>query len=503
MSSVFSILDGNHMQHAQRRTITLLHFSDYHGQAAPFDDEGHSDVAGIARAIAYLRPYANNPNALIFNGGDVMSLGHPSWSDKYYYTDWTKFNDIVDAMALGNHDAAYGPEIFAQCQQGIKYPILSANTCNSNGKPLFLHNDNNYVVFEIDNIRIGVFGLAGSDFERLIPSQQRPTQDTHFVDRIVMAQHIVSTLQTQEQVQAIVVIGHSSRADDIALAQTVPGIDIIFGSHSHIKEDLHLIPGTQTYMVSPFQYLRYISKLQLTFVDSQLSQVAGGLMPMSPEVPEDVQVASEIAQMQQDLAHDSRFTVLFDPLGTSTIMLTLDGIMTGESLLGNFVTDIVRSTSQAHMALMTANSFRAPLPHGIIREQHLQSALPYDNQIVLYTIRGDQILALLNSSLSCRGSDTFSQLSGVRITIDRQRLADVQVMIDPIDTTAGYETLVPTKSYRVAVSHFQAWLLDSYRDILADAPYSETQRDIRQEVRLHIQNTAAITAMLDGRMQVV
>ncbi|NOK63975.1 MAG: bifunctional metallophosphatase/5*-nucleotidase [Chloroflexi bacterium AL-W] len=350
---------------------------------------------------------------------------------------------------------------------------------------------------------MGYLGLAGSDFDRLVPTQHRPTPAARFVDRVEIAQHIVSTLQTQEHIHAIVLIGHSTRADDMALAQTVPGIDIIFGSHSHIKEELHLIPGTQTYIISPFQYLMYISKLQLTFVDGQLSQVDGGLIPMGNNLPEDVQVASEIARMQHDLTQDNRFTVLFEPLGRSTMELALDGIMTEESLLGNFVVDVVRSTSQAHMALMTANSFRAPLPPGNLHEQHLQAALPYDNQIVLYTLRGEQILALLNYSIDCIGSDSFSQVSGVRVTVDQQKLACVQIMINPTDDTAGYELLIPTKQYQVAVTDFQAWMVDGYRDIFAGAPYVTTQQDIRDEVRLFIQNTTAITAALDGRLQIL
>src|SRR5581483_141477 len=49
-----------------RTTITLLHFSDYHSHAVPFYSEGQADSAGIGRLIAYLQPYANDPNSLIF-----------------------------------------------------------------------------------------------------------------------------------------------------------------------------------------------------------------------------------------------------------------------------------------------------------------------------------------------------------------------------------------------------------------------------------------------------
>ena len=62
------------------------------------------------------------------------------------------------------------------------------------------------------------------------------------------------------------------REDDIALAQAVPGIDIIFGTHSHRKEDLFKIPGTSTWMISPFQYATYVSKLELQFNNGGVGQ---------------------------------------------------------------------------------------------------------------------------------------------------------------------------------------------------------------------------------------
>ncbi|HEY3230842.1 MAG TPA: metallophosphoesterase, partial [Roseiflexaceae bacterium] len=111
----------------QTTTVTLLHFSDYHSHAVPFYSEGQAGTAGIGRLIAYLQPYANDPNSLIFNGGDMMNMGTPAWSDKYRCAEWSWFNGIVDAMALGNHDSDYGPELFAECRAKIDYPIVSSN----------------------------------------------------------------------------------------------------------------------------------------------------------------------------------------------------------------------------------------------------------------------------------------------------------------------------------------------------------------------------------------
>src|SRR5262249_13308384 len=157
---------------------------------------------------------------------------------KYQCAEWPWFNGIVDAMAYGNHDSDYGPEVFAECRKSIKYPILSANTLDSAGQPLFQPDGKTYKVFEADGDKIGVFGLAGPECERLIRPKRRPVAGATFGDRVATARQVVAALRDQEHVSAVVLIGHALREDDIALAQAVPGIDIIFGSHSHRKEDL-------------------------------------------------------------------------------------------------------------------------------------------------------------------------------------------------------------------------------------------------------------------------
>ncbi len=158
----------------QTSTVTLLHFSDYHSHAVPFYAEGQADTAGIGRLIAYLQPYANDPSALIFSGGDTMNLGTPAWSDKYHCAEWPWFNGILDAMAYGNHDSDYGPAVFADCRGQVGYPILSSNTLGSDGQPLFQYGGKTYRVFEAGGAKIGVFALAGADFERLISAKLRP-----------------------------------------------------------------------------------------------------------------------------------------------------------------------------------------------------------------------------------------------------------------------------------------------------------------------------------------
>src|SRR6476659_1459277 len=369
-----------------RATVTLLHLSDYHSHAVPFYSEGQANTAGIARLIAFLQPYANDPNSLILSGGDMMNLGAPAWSDKYHCAEWPWFNGIVDAMAFGNHDADYGPDVFAECKSKIKYPILSANTLDANGQPLFQDGGKTYKVFDLNGVKIGVFALAGPDFDRLIRPAQRPAAGATFADRTATARQVVAALRDAEKVNAVVLIGHALREDDIALAQAVPGIDIIFGSHSHRKEDLFKIPGTNTWMISPFQYATYVSKLELQFSDGTLSGVTGGLARMSADLLPEPRITALVEPMQAALQADPQYAALFQPIGTAAVELSTAGQFTGEAVLGNYVLDIARDAVKAQMLLATASGFREPIPPGTITEEGFRSAMPYPNRLLVYTL---------------------------------------------------------------------------------------------------------------------
>lgn len=484
----------------QDTTVTLLHFSDYHSHAVPFYSEGEADTAGVARAIAYLKPYADNPEALILSGGDMINKGSPAWSDKYQCAEWPWFNGLVQAMAFGNHDADYGPDVFAQCRAQIDYPILGSNVLDSNGRPLFEYDGKTYQVFEVGGVKIGVFAMVGPDFERLLTPETMPATGVSFADRIETAQTVVQTLRAEEQVDAVVLIGHALYEDDVALAQAVPGIDLIFGTHSHRREGLTPIPGTDTVIISPSQYLTYISQVELTFSNGELSEVSGEIVRMDSTLPKDPAIVQDVAQMQADLEADPDYAHLFAPIGKAAGELSTEGQFTGEALLGNLVTDIVRDAVGSHMAIFTASGFRQPIAPGVILEQDLLTAMPYKNAVFVYDMTGAQIQELLDFSVSRSGSDFFSQVSGVRFNIVDGKATNIQILNNPADPSSGYSPLDPAQTYQVATSNFQGLFAGGYKDIFAPVPYTETGLDVWTEVRQYIQTHSPISVQLDGRI---
>ena len=368
-------------------TVTLLHFSDYHSHALPFyTDEG--ERGGIARAIGYLQREKRR-GALVFNGGDTINRGAPAWSDKYGCAEWSWLNGIVDAMAFGNHEPDYGQADLEKCRATARYPILSANT---NGfEP--------YRVFTVKGKRIGIFAIAGSDFTKLIK-----TPGFTFGDPVAAARSAVRDLREREHADAVVMIGHEHAEDDYALARAVPGIDLIFGSHSHLKRDLTLIPGTRTWFISPSQYLTYVSRVELTF-GARGIDVRGGLVPVDARMRADRAIAERVARMQRDLERDPKYRDLFTPIGK------LDQPLDVASLAQKTLA-VMRSATQSDVALSTTSSFRQPLPRGTLTMELLLGALPYENEIVSCTMTGSQLQRLYDVNEARRGSDSEAFVNG-------------------------------------------------------------------------------------------
>jgi 5'-nucleotidase / UDP-sugar diphosphatase len=418
-----------HPLHAQ--TVTLLHVSDYHSHALPFytDDGGRG---GIARAIGYLRQ-AKKGGALVFSGGDTVNKGAPAWSDLYGCAEWPWFDGIVDAMALGNHDADYGFAAFEKCRKSVRYPVLSANTKG------FLP----YAVFRVKGVRIGVFALAGNDFKQLVK-----VPELEFSDPVAAAREAVKALREKEHVDAVVLIGHEDVEDDYALAKAVPGIDLIFGTHSHLKRELTRIPGTNTTYISPSQYLTYISRVEVTIADKRVTGIKGGLIPVDERLPEDKIVAARVRTMQTQLEQDPQYRELFQPIGRLETPLSI-------AQLANRTLKAMRDATKSEVALSTTSSFRQSLPSGPLTMELLRGAMPYDNEIVVCEMPGVQLQRLLNFDEAQRGTDAESFISGV----------------EPVD---------PEHAYKVATTDYLAFI--AYKDVFV-CDRVRTGLRVRDEVR--------------------
>lgn len=483
--------------------VRLIHFSDYHSHAVPYFSGHQPGQAGMARALNYVKQQkAMDPNLLVLNGGDMWNSGTPAWSDKYYKdcTEWRWWNGFLTAMAFGNHDVDYGWDAFAHCQKESQYPVLSGNFVDASGNLLLTALGKPYLVQQIGGVRIGLFALAGPDFVRLLKPANLPA-GASFTDPMLAARNIVRILREQEKVDAVIFFGHEDRETDFAMASQVPGIDLILGTHSHFKGDFQLIPGTQTYFISPFQYLNYLSQVELSFLDGKLTGVSGRLVQMSQELPEDAALRSEVARMQKELEADPQYKDRFQVIGQAAVELDFDNIDRGESVLGDFVMDTVRTGTPAHAGFSTASSFRASIPPGDIRMEDYLTALPYKNKILALSLLGAQVQELLDLSASKRASDNFAVTSGLKYTLHAGKASSIRIAKDPAARSPDYEELRPEKTYTIMASDFIANIATGYKEIFAKASSTQDTGLILNEVVIdYIRKQSPVSAKLEGRI---
>lgn len=486
-------------QAATETKVTIIHFSDYHSHAVPFYSEGKPNQAGLARTIGYLKQAkATLPNLVVLSGGDTLNAGTPAWSDKYQCAEWPLFNGLLDAMAVGNHEFDYGWDAFLKCRESAQYPIIAANLVFSTTnqpvlKPVFTK--------DVGGIRVGAFALTGPDFPRLV-SPKNLASDVTFGENIAAAKQAVKRLK-DAGANVVVFFGHEDRESDFTLARQVPGIDLILGTHSHFKGEFQKIEGTNTYFISPFQYLTYLSQVELTFSDDKLTNATGRLVKMDENVKPDAETEAKVNQMQKDLEADPKYADKFVKIGEAAVELSNDNLDRGESVLGNFVMDVLRRTANANAAFSTASSFRASIPPGAIRMEDYLTALPYKNIIMVHELTGADVQALLDYSAGKFGSDNFSVTSGLRYQIVNGKVSNVEILKDPSNEGAGYEPLNPAKKYQVMTTDFQAKIAAGYKDIFARATnVKDTGLIVNDTLIDFIKKNSPVSARLEGRVKV-
>ena len=243
---------------ASRNTfkLTILHTNDVHSRVDPFPEDGSRNAgkggaARRARMIADIR--LQEENVLLFDSGDIFQ-GTPYFNlfgGEIEFKLMSAMN--YDAATIGNHDFDAGIGGLATQMPHAKFPFLISNYDMSD-TPMNGHYQP-YKIFEIDGVRIGVFGL-GIELEGLVP--ETLYGETKYLDPIRHGQQIASRLRHEEQCDYVVCLSHlgyryrSGKVSDVVLAGATRDIDLILGGHTHtFMNEPDIIPnldGTPVYI---------------------------------------------------------------------------------------------------------------------------------------------------------------------------------------------------------------------------------------------------------------
>lgn len=221
------------------KKITILHTNDTHARIDPFplDHPTYANLGGFARRSKFVNQVrAENPHTLLLDAGDVFQ-GTPYFNLFKGKLDYNLMSEIkYDATTLGNHEFDNGVEGLYDSLQSLQLPVVNSNYKIDDNR--FEKSIKNYIIKEVNGIRIGIFGL-GIDFNTLVLEENH--KGFTYREAISVGKGVSSNLKKYLKCDYVVCLSHigyeyaddPKRPNDLKLAAESEYIDLIIGGHTH------------------------------------------------------------------------------------------------------------------------------------------------------------------------------------------------------------------------------------------------------------------------------
>jgi 2',3'-cyclic-nucleotide 2'-phosphodiesterase (5'-nucleotidase family) len=428
--------------------LTILHVNDTHGHIIPYLDKSVDSgrpVGGaeyLAKMIEDERA-ANPGGTILLSAGDMfqgtpvsnLSRGKPVIEIMNYMR--------YDAMALGNHEFDWGQDVLQSIIASASFPVISANVFERGGHRSF-RGSKPYVIIKKKGVRIAVIGITTP--ETLYASKPGNLAGLTFAAPEKVLPAIIRRVRAQGA-SMVIALTHDGFDSDRELARNVSGIDVIVGGHSHtaIKDP---VVESGTIIVQAGSNGIYLGVLKIAF-DSKKKKILrysskDELRLVSPASGAELDPnVARIVDKYEELTK----TQFSKVIGTATADLARDS--TGESDLGDVVTDAMREASGAEIAFQNGGGIRADILQGPITVEAVFTMLPFEDDLVTMDLTGEQIKELLEKSIL---SENMLQVSGIRIEYDLSKPAGAKV----VSAEVAGKPVEPQATYRVVTNDFLA-----------------------------------------------
>ncbi len=396
--------------------VTMLHTNDSHGRwpADTYygDPQGFEYLASLVEA-----ELKHNPDALLLDAGDTFQGN----SFAYFFKDRSD-NPIAggmnlmgyDAMVIGNHEFNFGPATFATMLGQADFPLLGTANMDDDGSYGFINeNVEDYINLDVDGRKVTIFGLTNSRIHRYELPTNIPGMT--FYQGWETAQTLVPEIIANESPDLLVGLTHLGYSpyggeidSDVLVAESVAGIDVIIGGHSHTK----LKPATMitsdintggTLVAQAQKYALWLGKVNVGFIGDEIVLREGYLIPAG-EAEVNVEMATYLAPYVAEIdAYNA--TVIGDtevPIDalkayteeTNGANLQADSAVF-ELASNGIVVDMHLSGAMSNRLVAAGATPAAPVQ---LTKGDMFNLMPYENSLVVIEMNGPQIKEILERS---------------------------------------------------------------------------------------------------------
>lgn len=427
--------------------------------AATYIDKVRAEAKAAGRGFLLLDSgdmFQGTPVGMFFKGQSVIE-----WMNSVGFT----------AAALGNHDFDLGWRTAKALVDAANFPILSANLYDTEtGQRVDWAKDMTFV--DCAGVKVAIIGMITEETVRIsfadniagITFKPVHKELPGLVEkaRANGAELVLLAVHSGLPYKPIVQDYYRNMLDKAAkgflpveynameLAHFVPGVDVIFGGHSHQGYDQPWEdPLTHTVVVEPYANGSSIGHVTLTY-DTMIRKMVGyethndrGALATLYEdefwpkksVADSINAKVAIAEKGLDLV-----------IGETRVNLQRGDAEKGN--LGALVADAIREYTNADVALQNTGGVRADIAPGEITRRDCLSVLPFGNQMVVATVKGEFLRRLLEQKVGQWGVGLF--VSGVTVEFNTTRPQGERIL----SIKVGDQPLDPARDYTLAMTNF-------------------------------------------------
>ncbi|OWR54937.1 putative apyrase [Danaus plexippus plexippus] len=516
--------------------LNIIHFNDFHAHfdeialnGASCNPSDGDCIGGFSRLYTAIRQARQlSPDSLVLNGGDTFQ--GTIW---YNFLRWNvsqHFMNLIphDAHVLGNHEFDHGVDGLLPYLERLNAPMLGANV-NTTFEPELAKYVKNHIVLERRGRKIGIIGI-------LLRTFSAPIGNIIMEDELEAVNREAAILSKQG-VDIIIVLSHVGYASDMRLASRMSSeVDIIVGAHSHsflnngdgpdgsrpVGEYPSIVTqenGHRILVVQASAYTRYLGEIKLFFnSEGRIESWSGQPIYLGTSVIKDPQMELLLEPWRRKVR-----AVGDEVLGEAVTPLRR-GCYRQECNLGSWLCDglleqvMSRASGgawgYAHVCMINAGGIRNQINPGTITTEALLMAMPFENIVQVYDLRGEYLLQALEFSVGVAQTDPTNfyssrmlQLAGFRVVYNAtapigSRVVSAAVRCVRCDVPR-YEPLKKDSVYRVLTQNYIGdggggyTMLSENRENLVnlEIDYVMIQRYLRKQ--------GSVVKDLDGRIQIV
>ena len=437
--------------------LTIIHMNDTHGRdeeeiiITKGDNPQTNRKYGAARRASYIKEVkATNDNVLILHAGDTITGS--VYSTVFKGRDEVDIMNMigVDAATIGNHFVDYGLENFTEIMKERKFPTLSINVRNKSDNSLYA---TAYITTNVNGLNVAIIGVTTTD----AVYNPEYVKDLIFDEEIKALKDFIKKTPLHKTNDITILLSHIGYEVDKKVAEEIPNtFDIIIGGHSHTElKEADIVKGTP--IVQTGYYGMNLGHIDLSVSNGVVDKanLTYKLIPMDENIAQDNDMLKFIAEMRGTV--DKEFNVR---IATLPFELKHEGIRSNSMALGNFASDLViDSYPNIDIVLMNSGSLRTYLPKGDITLGKIQNEFfPFDNEVIIVSLSGNNVIEMLKISGKKRGAGAFLQLSrGMEVKYNAENGELIYAKLNG-------EDINPSKDYNIALSSFVFLGGDGYTD---------------------------------------